>query len=54
MKQGLLYFTGGDKAFLRLLVYFISPIIVITLCIFIAQLLQRLIPSIYRIITGGR
>ena len=54
VKQGLLYFAAGDKAFLRLIVYFISPAIAIMLCVLVAQLLQKYIPSIYKIITGGR
>lgn len=54
VKQGLLYFAGGDKAFLRLVVYFISPTIAIMLCVLVAQLLQRYFISIYKVITGGR
>jgi putative membrane protein len=54
VKQGLLYFAGGDKVFLRLIVYFISPAIAVMLCVLVAQLLQKYILSIYKIITGGR
>ena len=40
--------------FFAVFLYFVMPIIIISLCLVISRLMEKFVPKIYRIITGGR
>lgn len=53
IKKGLFYLMGMSE-FTSILIYFLSPTIVISICIFVGYLFKTFVPQFYYLITGGR
>ena len=50
----VIFYIIGKGEFASLLTYFVSPILTIFICIYIAKKLKKSVPNFYSIITGGR
>jgi len=53
IKKGLLFIFGSTEL-IALFIYFLTPIITISICILFGAFLKRYIPCFYQLITGGR
>lgn len=50
----LFYIYINDFTYYRLLTYFLAPAITLLICIGVGALLRKLLPRIYKVMTGGR
>jgi surface polysaccharide O-acyltransferase-like enzyme len=53
IKKGMFYIFGKEEK-MRILIYFISPIVTILICLIAGMVLRNLIPRVFKIITGNR
>lgn len=50
----LFYFVLGISELTSLIIYIISPVITITICLFAGQIVKKSAPRMYMVLTGGR
>ncbi|MFC4209928.1 acyltransferase family protein [Pedobacter lithocola] len=50
----IFFYLSNKSELLSLVIYFVAPVLVIAICLFVGSLLKRVVPKFYLFICGGR